>query len=126
MANKKPFYWRNIIGDGKLPNRYFVFHYDQLHKREKQEDGSMLLDMLKEADETEDSFLGEFKTFEEAMQCITENAYLPHSVIEDRLSGQIWESITIVCPHCGKRDYETYKDTAFTESKMRELGKEFK
>lgn len=111
--------YQTIIGDGQLPNKYFVFQYDE--KFRVGDDG---LVPIKEAAETEDSFLGEFKTYKEAVYCFND-AYLPRVVIEDRLTGVILETICIKCPCCGKEDYETFEDTRFTKEKLAENGIEF-
>jgi hypothetical protein len=117
--------YKNLIGDGKLPNKYWVFQYDQKYKRVKLEDGSISIDIIKEDTETKDSLIGEFKTYEEALKAV-DKAYLPNVVIEDRLSGQVFESMCIQCQECGKEEYESNSDIGYTKKEMAKRGVEFK
>jgi len=112
--------YQQQIGDGKLPNKYFVFHYDQKFKNV---DGT--IEPIGECEETKNSFLGEFKTYSEAVECFDNKAYYPHVVIEDRISGQILETMCIVCECCHKEDWETYRDTKFTEEYLNKKGFKF-
>jgi hypothetical protein len=123
MANKKTY--QKQIGDGKLPNKYWVFQYDQKHQRNKNEDGSISIDLMSEDKEAKNDYLGVFNTFKEALQTVDNKAYLPNVVIEDRLSGQVFEQICIVCPCCNKEDWETHIDIKFTQEKLEELGQKF-
>ena len=112
--------YKNQIGDGKLPNKYWVFQYDQKFQRSG-EDGC--INPIENGGlETKDSLLGEFKTFKQALACVDDKAYLPNVVIEDRLSGVVFEQMVIVCPCCGKEDYETINDIRFTKET---LGEDF-
>lgn len=113
--------YQNMIGDGKTPNYYWVFQYDEKFKRE----GNELISLNPEVNETKDNLLGRFKTFQEALNCVNYKAYLPHIVIEDRISGQIFETICIVCPCCGKEKWETRRDEGFTKKTMEEMGLNF-
>lgn len=108
------------IGDGKLPNKYWVFQYDQ-----KYQNKNGCLEIIKEDMATKDALLGEFKTFEDALKCVDNKAYLPNVVIEDRLSGQIFEQMCIVCPCCKKEEWVSHKDISFTQKRMAELGQVF-
>ena len=119
--------YQNMIGDGKFPNKYFVFHYDEKLKRnnvpnpEREFDDEIIT-----GDYTGKNYLGCFKTYQEALTCVNRDAFLPHVVIEDRLSGHIFEQIVYVCPCCGKEDYETFEDIKYTREKMIKDGYEFK
>lgn len=104
---------RNKIGDGKFPNYYWVFQYDLKHKRSK-ENGFIEITPIGEAKENKDNLLGKFKTFQEALECVDNKAYLPNVIIEDRLSGQVFEQICISCKECGKEEWESNKDIKFT------------
>jgi hypothetical protein len=119
---KKKDYYKNIIGDGKLPNKYFVFQYDQKYKRIKDEDGNINIGPVSNDVETKDSFLGEFETFKDALRCVDNKAYLPNVVIEDRITGQIFEHLCIVCDCCGKEEYETNRDEKYTKKHMEAKG----
>jgi len=116
--------YQKMIGDGKLPNKYFVFHYDQKYQVKK-EDGESFLEAIKEDKTTKDSFLGEFNTYKEALNCVDNKAFLPNVIIEDRISGQVFEQFCIVCPCCGKEDWETNEDYEFTKKLIEEAGKKF-
>ena len=113
--------YKKQIGDGKTPNKYWVFQYDQKFENKEGE-----IQLIKEDTETKDSLLGEFKTFEEALRCVDDKAYLPNVVIEDRLSGQVFEQMCIVCPCCGKEEWESHKDIKYTQKRLDELGIAFK
>lgn len=113
--------YKNQIGDGKLPNKYWVFQYDEKFYRINDE-----MVPTKKAKETKNSLLGEFKTYAEAIEAVNNKAYLPHVVIEDRLSGMIFEQSVIVCKCCGKEDYETIDDHKFTKETIEKKGLEFK
>ena len=112
--------YQQQIGDGKLPNKYFVFHYDQKFKNV-----NGTIEPVGECEETKNSFLGEFKTYSEAVECFDNKAYLPHVVMEDRLTGVILETMCIECPCCGKEDWETINDTKFTQETMEKKGFKF-
>lgn len=114
--------YQKQIGDGKLPNKYWVFQYDQKYQHVKDENGEYSLEIIGEDKETKESFLGEFKTFNEALNCVDNEAYLPNVIIEDRISGQVFEQMCVVCPCCGKEDYKSHKDIGFTKE---QLGKDF-
>jgi hypothetical protein len=113
--------YKKHIGDGKLPNHYWVFHYDEKFCRN--EDGE--LESNNDTELQKDSLLGEFKTYKEALQCVDTKAYYPHITIEDRISGQVFESIVIVCPCCGKEDYETFSDINYTRDAIQKKGFSF-
>lgn len=111
--------YREQIGDGKLPNKYWVFHYDQKYKIV--DNGEYIERVLiKEGTETKDSLVGEYKTWQEALSAVDNKAYLPNVFIEDRLSGQVFESY---CQCCGKEDWETNNDISYTQKR---LGSDFK
>jgi len=111
--------YKKHIGDGKIPNRYWVFHYDE---KLINKDGELVSNS---EGETEGGLLGEFKTYKEALDCVNSKAYYPHITIEDRLSGQVFESSCIVCQCCGKEDYETFEDIKFTKKIIEDKGQVF-
>ena len=117
--------YKEQIGDGKFPNKYWVFHYDQKFKIVKLEDGSNSIELIKEAKEIKNSLLGEFKTYKEALQCVDNEAFLPNVIIEDRLIGQVFEQRCIVCQECGKEDWENYEDVKFSKDIIEKAGKVF-
>ena len=118
---KANYNYREEIGDGKTPNKYWVFQYDEKFKRVKFEDGSTSIEIREEEDlgeQSSDNLIGEFKTYQEALNAIDKDAYLPHVVIEDRISGQVFEQLCIVCSECGREDWETNEDINFTKEKL--------
>lgn len=110
--------YKELIGDGKLPNKYWVFQYDQKYKRVNNEDNSISLEIIKEDMETKNSLIGEYKTYQEALKAVDDKAYLPNVVIEDRISGQVFEQICIACSECGKEEWEPRHDISFTKKTL--------
>jgi len=113
--------YKSQIGDGKFPNKYWVFQYDMKFKRDKENS----IVPIEENVETKNSLLGEFKTFKEALSCVDNKAYLPNVVIEDRLTGVIFEQMCIVCQECGKEEWETIRDEEFSKKQIESKGQEF-
>jgi hypothetical protein len=111
--------YRKHIGDGKLPNHYWVFHYDEKLKRDEDE-------LESDNENVEGGLLGEFKTYADALNCVDTKAYFPHITVEDRITGTVFESMFIVCPCCGKEDYETIEDIKFTKDFIENRGLNFK
>lgn len=113
--------YKKQIGDGKFPNKYWVFQYDVKFKRVKNEEFTEIVP-INEVFETSNSLIGECKTFQEALKLVDNKAYLPYVVIEDRLTGQVFEQQCIVCQECNKEEYNNFKDIGFTKQKMEEKG----
>jgi len=111
--------YKKQIGDGKLPNKYWVFQYDQKYKRVKEGDFNTI-EIIKEAEGTKDSLIGEYKTYREALEAVDIRGVLPNIVIEDRLSGQVFEQYCIVCKECGTEEWETRNDISFTKERLGE------
>ena len=107
------------IGDGKHPNHYWVFHYNE---KFYYDEGDLTVTTDSDSEEKKDSLLGDYKTYREAMNCRNTMAFYPHVVIEDRLSGMIYEDTVIVCRCCGHERYESNEDISFTKKKMEEAG----
>ncbi len=113
----------NRIGDGKLPNEYFVYQYDTEHTQTIDEDGYCRINPITENAKGE--IIGRYRTYKEALAAIDREAYLPHVFIEDRLSGLIFERMCVVCPCCGKRDCLDFEDYGFTKEKIEKSGSKF-
>jgi hypothetical protein len=111
--------YQERIGDGKTPNIYYVFHYDE--KMTKNSEGE--LEFRDTDDKVDGGYLGQFKSYQKALECVDNKAYLPHVVIEDRISGVVFESYCVVCGCCGNETWETQNDIGFTK---KTLGLNFK
>lgn len=114
--------YQKQIGDGKFPNKYWVFQYDQKYKRGKDKNGVNTIEGIAEDTSKNNHLIGEYKTYKEALQAVDNKASLPNVIIEDRLSGQVFEQLCIVCSECGKEEYETYNDIKFTKERIEEKG----
>ena len=96
--------YRNMIGDGKVPNRYWVmFSNDEYICKEHDDDGGMHCD----GDESIESkggvvavfdsfyeardFVRKFKDFDDTLTIRGETFDVTSKVIEDRLVGMVWE-----------------------------------
>ena len=109
--------YQNVIGDGKLPNKYFVFHYDEKFYNN---DGEM--ETIEPRETSNDGLVGEYDTYAAALNAVEYKAFLPHVVIEDRLSGVIYEQYVEVCRCCGKEEYITIDDHKYTQETMEKKG----
>lgn len=109
---------KNHVGDGKMPNRYWVSQYDEKFDRTDHDKVIVPKDAVK------GGLIGEYKTYREALQAVNE-AYLPHVFVEDRLSGTVFETMCYVCPCCGKEDYDTFEDIRFSREQIKKAGKDF-
>lgn len=112
--------YKKHIGDGKLPNKYWVFHYDE--KLTKKSDGEI---EYIENGKVNGGLLGEFKTYKEAMECRNNKAFYPHVTIEDRITGELYEDTVTVCACCGKEDYDYYENVKYTKKRIEDAGKIF-
>jgi hypothetical protein len=106
--------YKNLIGDGKTPNIYWVFQYDE---KATSKNGDIDFPLKK----ANGGLIGTFKTYRKALDCANE-AYLPHVIIEDRISGVVFETYCIVCSCCGYEKWESIDDIGFTK---KTLGDEF-
>lgn len=118
---------RKNVGDGKFPNRYWVSESNDYYIREKTAEGVY----LKPITEHDIKFKSEgktypkaFKTYKEAIQ-FADTLCNDRITIEDRLCGQVFECIKVVCPCCGKKDWESFDDTKYTKERMEKAGYKF-
>jgi len=102
----------NIIGDGKIPNKYIVCQSNDVY-----ECVDNCLEW-KENKNPESETVGIYDTYIEALEAIEDECYMSNRTIEDRLSGELFSSYEIVCPTCGNTKYETREDIGFTEQKL--------
>jgi hypothetical protein len=124
----------SMAGDGKLPNYYWVSINDKYYILI---DGcaDWVDDHIKELPECKSKTIAVFDTYAKAKQWIDDNLYLGCKfddilvnciTIEDRLSGQVFESIREFDPiDCTVSEF-TYDDYKFTKERMAKLGVEFK
>ncbi len=104
--------YQNRIGDGKLPNIYYVFHYDE--KAILQKDNTIKFPDKK----VDGGYLGQFKSYKKALACVDKKAFYPHIIIEDRLSGVIFETLCKICECCDEEKYITHENIEFTKEKL--------
>jgi len=121
----KEFPPQKYVGDGKLPNMYWVSisnHYYYF------DEDSNSLESITERDpdfKIEGGTVAVFSTFREALEFADKNSWQGDDItIEDRLTGQIWEQFKFV-HMIEKEEYETHDDTRWTKEHMKELGVEF-
>jgi len=126
-----------MIGDGKLPNLYWVLWSNDFYICE-----NGLCDWAsgKIKIKPKGGSAGPFKTFKEALNYIERNIFIspepteegPNSVfVEDRITGQIWEQSiyaykkdTLMGP-AYNFEIETVDDTKFTREYLEKKGLEF-
>jgi len=123
------------VGDGKLPNKYWVSICNDYYYFNKEND---VWDWIGDLDlfESEGKTIKAFTTFKGALNWIEENLYLGMDydgikintiTIEDRLSGEVYSHIRHFNPEDGSiSDDSPYTDTKFTSDEMKKRGVEFK
>ena len=112
---------REKIGDGKMPNLYFVFHADEKFELIKDKEGVVLQEMIAPEEKHSGGCLGVFDTYKEALQA-ADKAYYPHVTIEDRITGELLDTSCIVCSECGNETYETREDISLTKKHLEANG----
>jgi hypothetical protein len=134
------------IGDGKLPNLYWVSYTNDYYICRRQRDGGMYCDWISGElgfNATSKTLQKIFKTFKEAMKKANELAEridedgdfgsqpkateINYVTIEDRMSGQIYEIGVHYYPESRVDRVEVFSDldTCFTKQRMKELGAVF-
>ena len=124
----------NQIGDGKLPNKYWVSISEDYYIMVKQGTLEWISGYLKYFKPKGKTLLS-VTTYKHAKE-IADDYYLGSEEdgiivntvsVEDRLSGQLYERSQVFSPKGkGKMHEEVYEDLKFTEMKMREKGYLFK
>ena len=146
-VNLKNYPPREYIGDGKLPNLYWVFADDGYYYSVPTEYG-WLLKPCEEIDGEgcygKGANLGVFRTFREALK-VAEDDYHDRAVIEDRITGVVYERYKYYNARKGRiydpkteetgkeawfldkedAEYDYNLDTQFTKEKLEECGYEF-
>ena len=132
---------RTEVGDGKLPNKYWVSTSSNFYVQGEgnfMDNAGDVLDVKDSGHTIEPPFA----TFAEAMAKAEEiiqseigpeptNDGINSVMIEDRLSGKVFEGAWEAYKTKGllpgyKYEFERSEDTGFTKSKMQEMGAEFK
>jgi len=112
-----------MVGDGNLPNVYWVSFSNYYYV--ENEDGDMV-----SIDEIDPDFKGDggvvavFSTFRDAMNYIDKYQSDIHVMVEDRLTGVIWESYKYERIETVEH-WDIIDDTAWTKKHMKEMGVEF-
>jgi hypothetical protein len=139
---------REMVGDGNLPNKYWVYKDTQWYTNKDQDaEESNVFDWSGEVYEDvpdKSEFIGMFDTFEEAVHA-AKGEYLPspeddwddfHNVyIEDRLSGTIFQGVwyEYVQTHdtrfkkgtFSEFEFEWSDDSKYTKEEMERRGETF-
>ncbi len=122
------------IGDGKLPNRYWVSIFNDYYYYNKENE---VFDWISEKEmfEVKAKTIQVFNTYQAAKEfaenelClgITEDGFTVNGItIEDRLSGKVYSHIRHYSPEDGKIDDDfTTEDLRFTQEKMAKLNQHF-
>lgn len=119
--------YKNLIGDGKFPNKYWVSESNDYLIRETVNGDHLLTSYSEKHPDYKlegKTYPKPFKTFKEA-ECFANSLFDNQITIEDRLSGQVYESVKIVCESCGKEDWETFYEIKYTKEIMEENGYKF-
>jgi hypothetical protein len=118
------------IGDGKLPNKYWVSISNDYYYFNPEVHGYDWISDLK-LFPVQSRTIAVFPTFDEAIKFIDNNLVLGgredninvNSIsIEDRISGEVYHSTYEFYPPSGEISETGYTSTEFTEKKMREKG----
>jgi hypothetical protein len=125
----------NNVGDGKLPNKYWVsvsndYYYYNAEENVSEWIGDVIRD-FKSKGETIDIA---FNTYDDAKKYIEDNFYIDMKykdytinriTIEDRLSGELYEHTREFNPNDATVFDNEHEDTKFTENKLKEWGHQF-
>lgn len=127
----------NMVGDGKLPNRYWVSLGNDRLKCEEDEDGVMVCDPIEK--DPKGGTAAVFDTYEEARDYMLgidigewvevegENFDVSSKRIEDRFSGELADvTIHEYEVRETREEAELYESTDFTRDAMKKLGATFK
>ncbi len=123
---------RKQVGDGKLPNRYFVSVSNDYYYYNKETDCSEWAGERDPDFKSEGGTIRVFNTYAAACKFVatigdySENIEVKTITIEDRLSGQIFErslhetEVTRI-----EYDVEYHEDLGFTKEEMKKRGEYF-
>jgi hypothetical protein len=125
---------KTLIGDGKLPNLYWVSlsnDYLYLHDGNCLDwIGDLLKDGFKSIGKTFDMPFDTYKAAKEFCDGLYlgmpfENFIINRINIEDRLSGELYEKTKVFNLYSGKITEQEYATTRYTEKAMKESGCKF-
>jgi len=123
------------IGDGKLPNKYWVSISEDYYYYKNDEEGGVWtwlgdLGLFKPKGKT----VALFDTYKEAREFVEdipfdyghEEIHVNSIFIEDRLSGQVFEKVKAFSPEHGQINTFHEDDVEFTKKEMEKRGEAFK
>ena len=123
------------IGDGKLPNKYWVSISEDYYYYQPDKDGAYLtwlgdLDLFEPKGKT----IQVFDTYQEAREFVEDiifdyahdDIHVNSIFIEDRLSGQVFEKVKAFSPEHGQINTFHEDDVEFTRKEMEKRGESFK
>lgn len=121
---------RNMVGDGKLPNKYFVSVSSDYMYQHNDKDGVSCLDwvgdILKDF-QSKSATIATFKTYAEAknycyeLLCLgfkMEDFTVNTITIEDRISGQVYEKTKVLYPDTAEIEEWIHEDIGFTRERV--------
>ncbi len=123
-----------LIGDGKLPNKYWVSVSNDYYYFNKETGGYDWISELKIFPE-QGKTIKQFTTFANALKfvdeelplnCDYDNVRVNTITIEDRLSGEVFCRCYEFFPASAEISETSREDIGFTKKKMAELGAQFK
>ena len=124
---------REMVGDGKLPNKYFVsFSNAELICKKGICDWDERIKLMGGTVAVFESFEGAMKfmdgaEMEDYVRAGGDGFFVTNKTIEDRFSGELAnETVENRTRMVEERRSEMHKDTRFTEERMKELGVEFR
>jgi hypothetical protein len=113
--------YKRIIADGKSPNIFFAFQYDEkFYTRYGKNEQK-----VKNNAPQKGGLIGKYKTYKAAKIAIENMASLSHVFIEDRITGMVYEQYIEVCKCCGNEILTTIEDYEFSKEITEKSGKVF-
>lgn len=115
---------REMVGDGKTPNMFWLSVSSDYAYMHKGDDGCAYLDYIGDIFEewekkySKGEMVGMYKTFEDAVKVAEEDFYIGMKyndftvnriTIEDRLHGEVYESQLVLNIETGKTSVETFE-----------------
>lgn len=125
---------RNLIGDGKIPNRYFVSISNDYYYFNSKVGGFDWISDLK-LFKVKSKIIKNFATYKQAINFIDNDLYLGMEYggikvqsifIEDRLSGELYHQYnSFDAENCHIEQYQIHEDTRFTKEELEKRSIKF-